>query len=99
MDSNPKPDRRQEERSLLSGSIEISFDDPNPITVEGELIETSERGFRAKHDSSAIAPGLEVRFLRTGVSGRARVIWTHVLEGRRVSGFLILADQAAGDMI
>jgi hypothetical protein len=91
MDSNRQSDRRQEERSLLSGRVEIFFDDPNPVTVEGELIETSERGFRAKHDSSVVVPGLEVRFRRAGVSGRARVIWTHVLEGRSVSGFLILS--------
>jgi len=84
-------DRRQEERLPLSGWIELSFDDPTPVTVEAELIETSERGFRAAHRSSALTPGLEVHFSRTSASGRARVIWTHVLEGRQVSGFLVLS--------
>jgi len=85
-------DRRKEGRSPHAGAIEISFEDPNPITVRGELTETSERGFRATHDSKALAPGLEVHYERSSSSGRGRVIWTHVLEGRCVSGFLILSS-------
>jgi hypothetical protein len=91
MDSNGKSERRSEERSPQSGAIEISFADPNPMTVRAELIEASERGFRASHDSRLLTVGLEVRYSRSGSSGRARVIWTHVLDGRCVSGFLILA--------
>jgi hypothetical protein len=90
MDSKRNPDRRTEERLPLSGAIEISFDDPNPVTIDGELVEVSERGFRVRHDSKALAAGLEVGYRRTGASGRARVIWTHILEGRCVSGFLVL---------
>jgi hypothetical protein len=84
------PDRRRAERLPQSGAVEISFDDPNPVLVHGELIEVSELGFRAAHDSKALAPGMEVDYVRTGLSGRARVIWTHVLDGKCVSGFLIL---------
>jgi hypothetical protein len=83
-------DRRREERSPQAGAVELSFDDPNPITIEGELVEISERGFRLRHDSKELAPGLEVRYSRSDACGRARVIWTHVLEGRCVSGFLVL---------
>jgi hypothetical protein len=83
-------DRRREERSPLSGAVEISFDDPNPVTVLAELIEVSDRGFRASHDSKLLAPGTEVRYARSGSAGVARVIWTHVLDGRCVSGFLVL---------
>jgi len=85
-----KPERRNETRSPQSGAVRIVFEDPNPITVEAELIEVSERGFRAAHDSRILTPGLEVRYARNGSIGRARVIWTHVLEDRCVSGFLIL---------
>jgi hypothetical protein len=91
MDFNSKSERRSEERSPRSGAVEISFADPNPMTVTAELIEVSERGFRAAHDSRLLTVGLEVRYSRTGSSGLARVIWTHVLDGRCVSGFLILA--------
>lgn len=89
---NRIPDRRAEERSPHSGAVEISFDDPNPVNVQAELTEISDRGFRATHGSRALAPGLEVRYRRVGSSGRARVIWMHVLEGRCVSGFLVLPD-------
>lgn len=90
MDFKGNSDRRQEQRLRQSGAIEILFEDPGPITVRAELIEVSSRGFRAAHDAKALAPGLEVDYTSTGSSGRARVIWTHVLEGRCVSGFLML---------
>jgi hypothetical protein len=91
MEFDGKHDRRKEGRSPGSGAVEISFADPNPVRIEAELVENSSRGFRARHDSKALAPGLEVRYVRKGSSGRARVIWTHVLEGRCVSGFLIVS--------
>jgi hypothetical protein len=84
------PERRQEERSPQSGAITIVFEDPSPITVLAELIEVSGRGFRAAHDAKALTTGLEVDYATSSSSGRARVMWTHVLEGRCVSGFLIL---------
>ena len=90
MDATRKPDRRQEERLPQSGAIDISFDDPTPVKVKAELIEVSDRGFRATHAAKGLTPGLEVKFSREGASGRARVIWTHVLDGRCTSGFLIL---------
>ena len=90
MNADHKPERRTEERTPRSGAIHISFEDPNPMSVEAELIEASERGFRAKHESRLLVPGLEVHYGLDGASGRARVIWTHVLHGRCVSGFLIL---------
>ena len=90
MDTDRDADRRREERLPRSGAVEISFVDPNPVTVVAELIEVSERGFRAAHESKLLAPGLEVQYGRIGATGRARVIWTHVLDGRCVSGFLVL---------
>lgn len=87
---NPNSERRQEARLAQSGTIEISFEDPTPLTVRAELIEVSARGFRAAHDAKALAPGVEVDYRGDSSSGRARVIWTHVLDGRCVSGFLVL---------
>jgi hypothetical protein len=83
-------ERRSEIRLPVSGSIELSFEDPTLVTIQATLLETSTRGFRAAHDSNMLAPGLEVRFGHAGSQGRARVIWTHVLEGQRVSGFLLI---------
>jgi hypothetical protein len=84
------PERRQQERSPQSGAIELSFEDPNPVKVTAELIEISGNGFRAAHNAKGLAPGLIVHYVRGVNSGKARVIWTHVLEGRCISGFLIL---------
>jgi hypothetical protein len=83
-------DRRIAVRTAAHGSVELSFDFPVPTVVAAELIETSETGFRAVHDSKALEAGLEVCYQRPDGSGRARVIWTHVLDGQRVSGFMVL---------
>jgi hypothetical protein len=56
------------------------------------MIESSATGFRAAHDSKALEPGLSVRFQSAFTSGHARIIWTHILHGQRVSGFLSVAD-------
>ncbi len=61
-----------------------------PVTVEAELRETSERGFRIVHGSKELVPGLEIRLRRSGSVQRARVMWTHILKGRRESGCLLL---------
>ena len=83
-------ERRGAPRGAGHGVVEISFAAPVPTTIEGQLIETSTTGFRASHESKDLEPGLVVRFKRDGVSGEARLIWTQVLEGRRVSGFLVV---------
>ena len=88
--SSEIPNRRHGPRFHASGPVEILFEDPMPITVEAELHDTSERGFRISHGSKQLVPGLEVHLRREGATQRARVIWTHILEGRRVSGCLLL---------
>jgi hypothetical protein len=72
--------------------LEIILADPAPERVEAELIEISSTGFRAAHDSKTLEPGLEVFCWFDGAKPvSARVVWTHVLGGRRVSGFLLVA--------
>jgi hypothetical protein len=58
--------------------------------MQADLIEMSDKGFRASHDAKSLVPGLEVRYVLAASSGRARVMWMRVLEGRCVTGFLIL---------
>jgi hypothetical protein len=86
----PAHDRRSEPRRAASERVQLSFDDPSPTVVDAKLIEASSNGFRVVHDSKALHPGIEVQYQRAGAAGRARVIWTHVLNQRRVSGFLVL---------
>jgi hypothetical protein len=83
-------ERRAAARAPQSGALKIYFTDPLRVSVSASLIETSATGFRASHNSNAVAPGMEVDFQSEWRSGTARVIWTSVQEGRCVSGFLIL---------
>ena len=83
-------DRRKSPRNGTSGRVLISITDPVRSTVEAELVETSEMGFRISHGSKELVPGIVVEYSASHASGRARVIWTHVLEGRHVSGFMIV---------
>jgi|KBSMisStaDraftv2_1062788.scaffolds.fasta_scaffold112166_2 hypothetical protein len=83
-------ERRRAERLPASGRVEISFEDPTLVTVDAELLETSATGFRIAHDSKELISGLNVVLHRESVTSRARVIWTHLLNGRRVSGCVAL---------
>ncbi len=84
------PDRRRAPRVPVFERVEIFIDDPVPAALEVELNDTSESGFRISHDSQLLVPGLGVRLCRNGAIQGARVIWTHVLEGKRMSGCLFL---------
>jgi len=87
----PTTERRKVLRTPSSGCLAIMLDGPAPERVEAELIEISSMGFRAAHDSKTLEPGLEVFCTFDGGKPvSARVIWTHVLGGRRVSGFLVV---------
>jgi hypothetical protein len=90
MNVSQAPERRRAPRTPASGSIQLSFEDPAPVTLEAELVESSATGFRAAHEYKNLAPGIVVEFRRESATGRARVIWTHVLDGRRISGFHLL---------
>ena len=89
-DRRKRRDRRGTTREADSGVLELSFSAPVPGTIQAALVESSATGFRASYDAKALEPGLQVRYRRDGASGDARVIWTHMLDGRRVSGFLLL---------
>jgi hypothetical protein len=97
-DRRKNRDRRGAPREAERGVVEISFDTPAPMTIQANLVETSAIGFRASHDSKAIEPGLAVRYKRVGASGEARVVWTRLLQGRRVSGFLVVRAESASSI-
>jgi hypothetical protein len=88
--SRKHSERRAATRAAQSGALNLSFADPLRVSISASLIETSATGFRASHDSNAVAPGMEVEFQSEWRSGTARVIWTSVQDGRCISGFLIL---------
>jgi hypothetical protein len=84
------PDRRTAPRLPCAGNVEITFQDPVATTIQAELVENSSVGFRAVHGCKELSAGLEVQYFRNAHSGRARVMWTHLRDGQRISGFLIL---------
>jgi hypothetical protein len=83
-------DRRVAPREASAGIVEISFSDPLPTRIQAALLETSAVGFRASYDAKALEPGRDISFERDGQRGAARVLWTHVIEGQKISGFLLL---------
>jgi len=89
-DGRQNGERRATARIAAEGTLKISFENPSATTIEAQWIESSATGFRAAHSSKALEPGLEVSYESARGSGRARVIWTHVLDSHRVSGFLLL---------
>jgi hypothetical protein len=78
-------ERRRFPRSPRSERVEVSFGDPTLVTVE-----ISARGFRIMHQNKELISGLEIRLRRDEVVSRGRVVWTHLLNGRRVSGCVAL---------
>jgi hypothetical protein len=92
----PIPDRRSGRerrvapRQATSGRVELIFENPTPMVVAAELVDTSATGFRALHASSELEPGVEVEYRRSGAAGRARVVWTQITRDARVSGFVTL---------
>ena len=88
--STRNAERRTSPRIAGEGRVALMFEDPIPRTVEADLLDTGSQGFRISHDSPRLVPGLEVAVTGPGVAGRARVVWTHLLNGRRVSGFVLL---------
>jgi hypothetical protein len=87
-------ERRESPREERSGIVEITCAAPEPVAIQGVLVEASATGFRVSHNSTVLEPGLTVSFRREGARGRARVIWTHILDGRRVSGFQIIGARS-----
>ena len=91
-DRRKNRDRRGSPREEGSGVVEITFTAPAAVTIQGVLVETSAAGFRVSHDSKALEPGLIVSYRCEGARGNARVIWTLIEDGRRVSGFQVIGS-------
>ena len=84
------PEQRREHRRTAAGELRLLLDDPRPLQIEGRLVDSSDHGFRAAHQFTALQAGQEVCFLHSNACGRARVMWNRVLLEHVESGFLIL---------
>jgi hypothetical protein len=86
-------DRRAEERFAAEGSIELRFEDPISHTVQGNLMDCSNSGFRATHCFHSLHTGQLVDFRHGLGVGRARVMWNRISQEGVESGFLVLQEQ------
>jgi len=87
----PSPqDRRSEERHSSRGPLKLSFADPAPQEVNGQLLDYSTNGFRAEHPYAALHTGQEVEFQHPVAVGRARVMWNRIADDRVETGFLVI---------
>jgi len=82
-------DRRREPRHPASGGVEFFVEDPMPARFNGELVDWSQSGFRARHRQTGLQSGQTVRFRHAQASGEARVMWTRIRGADVESGFLI----------
>ena len=57
----------------------------------GQLVDVSASGFRMAHECAALTAGQYVEFAHVEAKGRARVVWTRILDDAVESGF-VLAD-------
>ena len=82
-------DRRREPRAAARGEVELFLDHASGDSVVARLLDVSANGFRAAHDCADLHTGLEVEFQHPHGSGRARIMWNRVVEGRWETGFFV----------
>lgn len=83
-------DQRREHRERREGEVLLFAEALAP--VRGQLVDVSNGGFRAEHNSPALTCGTEIVFQYGSVRGRARVVWSLLVDDRLESGFVILVD-------
>ena len=83
-------DRRSERRYKGQGSLKLSFDDPSPQEIIGQLMDYSTHGFRAMHEYTALHTGQVVDFRHDVADGKARVMWNRIAGDRVETGFFVI---------
>ena len=83
-------EKRREARRIATGEVRVVFTDPEPLEIDGKLIDVSPNGFRMTHDCPELRSGQVVDFAHVEAKGRAQVIWTRILAEGIESGFLVV---------
>ncbi|MGA3186475.1 MAG: hypothetical protein ABSF22_05130 [Bryobacteraceae bacterium] len=84
-------EKRREARRIATGEVRVKLVDPEPLEIEGKLIDVSANGFRMSHDCAALRSGQVVDFAYVAAKGRAQAMWTRILTSGVETGFLIVA--------
>ncbi len=82
-------EKRRETRRPASGTVRVKFTNPEPLEIDGKLMDVSPSGFRMAHGCVSLCSGQVVDFAHVEATGRARVIWNRILAGGVESGFLV----------
>ena len=82
-------EKRREARRAANGCVHVKFTDPQPLEIDGELLDISTSGFRMTHACTSLQSGQVVEFAHPEASGRARVMWNRILAGGVETGFLV----------
>ena len=82
-------EQRRETRRPGHGNVLVRPESPGSRDIQGRLVDVSGSGFRMAHDYSALTAGQYVTFAHVEARGRARVVWTRILEASVESGFVV----------
>jgi hypothetical protein len=82
-------EQRRETRRQGHGNVLVRPESPASRDIQGRLVDVSGSGFRMAHDCSALSAGQYVTFAHVEARGRARVVWTRILEDSVESGFVV----------
>jgi len=82
-------EQRRETRRPGHGNVLVRPESPGSRDIQGRLVDVSGSGFRMAHNCSALTAGQYVTFAHVESRGRARVVWTRILEASVESGFVV----------
>jgi hypothetical protein len=85
-------EKRRESRRPADGVAQVEFSNPQPVKIQGRLMDVSASGFRMAHSYTSLATGQMVEFSHSATSGSARVMWNRILDQRVETGFLVIAS-------
>ena len=82
-------EKRREARREASGQVRVTFTDPEPLEIDGKLMDVSVSGFRMSHACASLHSGQVVEFAHVEATGRARVMWNRIQADGVETGFLV----------
>ena len=82
-------EKRREVRHAGVGSVLVRPEAPGSRDIQGKLVDVSDSGFRMAHQCAALTAGQFVEFAHVEARGRARVVWTRIVNHAIESGFVL----------
>jgi hypothetical protein len=82
-------EKRREARHPGTGNVLVRPEAPGSRDIQGKLVDVSDRGFRMAHQCAALTAGQYVSFAHVEARGRARVVWTRIVNHAIESGFVV----------